>query len=193
MYRKVLYSYRSNGGWCSLGSCTSRRKMCFLYYFIGQTVQILSPRPPISFPVGTNVTFQCEARRFRSAHWKVNATQLAGRLTRGAFATRGIITEPGPILQEIGNISYTLYALASFENNRTVIRCQASMSLTSSYVSSDSVTLLVFGECFYNVSCSIPYQAHTIIKSPFPDFQELRAGDEARPHHQPSRNKYLVY
>ena len=156
-------------------------------------MQIVSPRPPISFPVGSNVTFQCEATGFVFALWEVNTTQLAGPITRKAFANRGIITEPPPMLQEIGNISYTLYALASFENNRTVIRCQASMSLTSSYVSSDSVTLLVFGKCFYNVSCFIPYQAHTIFKSRFPDFQELRTGDEARPHHQPSRNKYLVY
>ena len=147
MHRKVLYSYRSNGEWCSLGSCTSRRKMCFLYYFTGQTVQILSPRPPISFPVGTNVTFQCEATGFMFAQWEVNTTQLAGPTSRGAFANRGVITEPPPILQEIGNISYTLYALASFENNRTVIRCQASTRLTLSPVSSDNVTLLVFGEC----------------------------------------------
>ena len=180
----VLYSYRSNGG--GLGSCTSSRS--FLYYFTGQTVQIVSPRPPISFPVGTNVTFQCEARRFRSALWEINITPLAGPITRGAFANRGIITEPGPMLQEIGNISYTLYALASFENSRTEIKCKASMNLTSSYVSSESVTLLVFGECFYNVSCS-NLTSHTI---PFSDFLG-RAGDEARPHHLPSRSKYLLY
>ena len=75
-------------------------------------------------------------------------TQLAGPTTRTAFAARGIITEPGPILQDIGNISYTLYALASFENNRTVIRCQASTSVILPFVSSNDVTLLVFGECF---------------------------------------------
>ena len=121
----------------------------FLYYFIGQIVEIVSPRPPISFPVGTNVTFQCKATVSRLAKWKVNMTQLAGHNTRGAFAARGIITEPGPTLQEIGNISYTLYALASLENNRTVIKCQASMEIVPpSYVSSDNVTLLVFGECF---------------------------------------------
>ena len=153
--------------------------MCFFYYFTGQTVQIVSPHPPISFGVGTNVTFKCEARRFRSALWEVNTTQLAGPLTRGAFANQGIITEPGPMLQGIGNISYTLYALASFENNKTEITCQASTNLTSSYVSSDSVTLLVFGECFYNMSCS-NLTSHTILKSPFPDFSG-RAGDEARP------------
>ena len=181
-----IYSYRSNGGGCSLGSCTSSRS--FLYYFTGQTVQILSPRPPISFPVGTNVTFQCEATGFVFARWKVNATQLAGQLTRGAFANRGIITEPPPMLQEIGNISYTLYALASFENNRTVITCRASMNLTSPYVSSDGVTLLVFGECFYKMSCS----NLTSHKSPFPDFSG-RAGDEAKPHHLPFRSKFLLY
>ena len=123
--------------------------MCYsLLYFTGQTVQIVTPRPPISFPVGTNVTFQCEATGSRSALWEVNTIQLAGSTTRGAFATRGIITEPGPVLQQIGTISYTLYALASFENNRTVITCQASASVLSSFVSSNSVTLLVFGECF---------------------------------------------
>ena len=149
----VLYSYRSNGG--GLGSCTSSRS--FLYYFTGQTVQIVSPRPPISFPVGTNVTFQCEARRFRSALWEINITPLAGPITRGAFANRGIITEPGPMLQEIENISYTLYALASFENNRTVIKCKASMSVPPHpYISSDKVTLLVFGECFYHNVFLIP-------------------------------------
>lgn len=151
-------------------------------------MQILSPRPPISFPVGTNVTFQCEATGFVFARWKVNATQLAGQLTRGAFANRGIITEPPPMLQEIGNISYTLYALASFENNRTVITCRASMNLTSPYVSSDGVTLLVFGECFYKMSCS----NLTSHKSPFPDFSG-RAGDEAKPHHLPFRSKFLLH
>ena len=75
-------------------------------------------------------------------------TQLAGPTTRGAFATQGIITEPGPMLPAIGDISYTLYALASFENNRTVITCQASASVLSAFVSSDNVTLLVFGEYF---------------------------------------------
>ena len=75
-------------------------------------------------------------------------TQLAGPTTRTAFAVRGIITDPGPSLQDIGTISYTLYALASFENNRTVIRCQASTSVILPFVSSDDVTLLVFGECF---------------------------------------------
>ena len=111
-------------------------------------MQIVSPRPPISFPVGTNVTFQCEATGSRLALWEVNMTQLAGPNTRGAFAARGIITEPGPTLPAIGDISYPLYALASFQNNRTVIKCQASMSVPPSYVSSNVVTLLVFGECF---------------------------------------------
>ena len=120
----------------------------FLYYFIGQIVEIVSPRPPISFPVRTNVTFQCKATGSTSALWNVNMTQLAGPTTREPFAARGIITEPGPTLQEIGNISYTLYALASLENNRTVIKCQASMGVPPSYVSSNTVTLLVFGECF---------------------------------------------
>ena len=131
----------------ALDHTCSRDVHVFLCYFIGQTVQIVSPRPPISFPVGTNVTFQCEATGFIFAQWEVNTTQLAGPTSRSAFADRGIITEPAPMLQEIGNISYTLYALASFKNNRTVIRCQASTSLTLSPVSSDNVTLLVFGEC----------------------------------------------
>ena len=123
--------------------------MCFcVLYFTGQTVEIVSPRPPISFPVGTNVTFQCEATGSTYALWEVNGTQLAGPTTRGGFAARGIITEPGPMLPAIGDISYTLYALASFENNRTVIRCQASTSVTAPLVSSNNVTLLVFGECF---------------------------------------------
>ena len=123
--------------------------MCYsLLYFTGQTVQIVTPRPPISFPVGTNVTFQCEATGSRFALWEVNTTQLSGPITRNAFATRGIITEPAPTLLAIGDISYTLYALASFENNRTVITCQASAGVLSSFVSSDNVTLLVFGECF---------------------------------------------
>ena len=122
--------------------------MCFcLLYLTGQTVEIVSPHPPISFPVGTNVTFQCEATGSRSALWEVNRTQLAGPTTRGAFAARGIITEAGPILQEIGDISYTLYALASFENNRTLIRCKASRRVIAPSVSSNNVTLLVFGEC----------------------------------------------
>ena len=123
--------------------------MCFsLLYFTGQTVQIVTPRPPISFPVGTNVTFQCEATGSRFALWEVNMTQLSGPITRNAFATRGIITEPAPTLLAIGDISYTLYSLASFENNRTVITCQASAGVLPSFVSSDNVTLLVFGECF---------------------------------------------
>ena len=140
---------------------------CFsLLYFTGQTVQIVSPHPPISFSVGTNVTFHCEATASKSALWEVNTTQLAGPHTQGSFAARGIITEPGPILQEIGNISYTLYALASFENNRTVIRCQASMGVPPSYVSSKSVTLLVFGECFFNQAT----QYFQMLPGPFPDF-----------------------
>ena len=123
--------------------------MCFsLLYFTGQTVQIITPRPPISFPVGTNVTFQCEATGSRSALWEVNTTQLAGSISRNAFAQQGIITEPGPVLQQIGTISYTLYALASFQNNRTVIKCLASEGVPLPFVSSDNVTLLVFGECF---------------------------------------------
>ena len=131
--------------------------MHYLYHFIGHTVQIVSPRPPISFGVGTNVTFKCEATRSRLALWVVNMTQLAGPITRGAFARRGIITDPRPMLQEIENISYTLYALASFENNRTVIKCKASMSVPPHpYISSDKVTLLVFGECFYHNVFLIP-------------------------------------
>ena len=123
--------------------------MCFcLLHFTGQTVEIVSPRPPISFPVGTNVTFQCEATGSTYAVWEVNTTQLAGPTTRGGFAPLGIITEPAPVLPAIGDISYTLYALASFQNNRTVIRCQASTSVTARLVSSNNVTLLVFGECF---------------------------------------------
>ena len=122
--------------------------MFFSIILTGQTVEIVSPRPPISFPVGTNVTFQCEATGSTYAVWEVNTTQLAGPTTRSAFVPLGIITEPSPLLPAIGDISYTLYALASFENNRTVIRCQASTSVTTRLVSSNNVTLLVFGECF---------------------------------------------
>ena len=128
----------------------------FLFIILtGQTVEIVSPRPPISFPVGTNITFQCEATGSRSALWEVNMTQLSSR-TQSAFAARGIITEQEPMLPAIGDISYTLYALASFENNRTVIRCQASTSVTAPLVSSNNVTLLVFGECFLCLNQTLP-------------------------------------
>ena len=122
--------------------------MCFPYYFTGQNGPIVFPRPPISFPVGTNVTFRCEASGYRSALWEVDGTQVAGPTTQTSFANnRGIITELWTLLPENGNISYTLYALASFENNRTVIRCQVSESVTAPTFVSDPVTLLVFGEC----------------------------------------------
>ena len=109
---------------------------------------IVFPRPPISFPVGTNVTFRCEASGYRSAVWEVDGTPLGGTATQTSFANnRGIITTLWTFLPENGNISYTLYALASVVNNGTVIRCQVTEGPPAPVFVSDPVTLLVFGEC----------------------------------------------
>ena len=60
---------------------------------------------------------------------------------------RGIITTLWTFLPENGNISYTLYALASVANNGTVIKCRVTEGPPAPVFVSDPVTLLVFGEC----------------------------------------------